>query len=60
MADAEGIPTTGCEYTLNTPPTEEEVRKLKVGDVVVLNGPLVTGRDAIHKYLSTHDSLRRS
>jgi fumarate hydratase class I len=56
MADAEGIPTTGREYTLNSPLTEQDVRKLTVGDVVVLNGPMVTGRDAIHKYLSTHDS----
>ncbi len=56
MADSEGIPTTGREYTFNTPLSEEDVRKLNVGDVVVLNGPIVTGRDAIHKYLSTHDS----
>jgi fumarate hydratase class I len=56
LADAEGIPTTGREFTFNTPLTEDDVRNLKVGDVVILNGPMVTGRDAIHKYLSTHDS----
>jgi fumarate hydratase class I len=36
---------------LNLPLFEEEVRKLKVGDFVYLNGPLFTGRDAVHKYL---------
>ena len=36
---------------LNTPVTEEEVRSLKVGDVVLLSGQLFTGRDAVHKYL---------
>jgi fumarate hydratase, class I len=56
MAKEEGIPTTGREIVLNTPVTEEQVRKLKVGDVVMINGPMVTGRDALHKYLMTHDS----
>src|SRR2546425_422608 len=32
---------------------ESDVRKLKVGDVVLLNGIVFTGRDAVHKYL--HD-----
>lgn len=36
---------------LNTPVTEAQVRELKVGDVVLLNGQLFTGRDAVHKYL---------
>jgi fumarate hydratase class I len=56
MALEEGIPTTGKEVVLNTPVTEEQVRQLKVGDVVILNGPMFTGRDALHKYLMTHDS----
>ncbi len=56
LAGAEGIPTTGREFTFNTPLSEEDVRQLKVGDVVILNGPMYTGRDALHKYLSTHDS----
>ncbi len=56
LADAEGIPTTGRQYTFTTPLSEEDVRKLKVGDVVVLNGQMVTGRDAIHKYLSANES----
>lgn len=56
LAKAEGFPTTGREIVLNTPLQEADVRKLKVGDVVVLNGPMFTGRDALHKYLSTHDA----
>ena len=39
-----------------TPLTEAQMRGLKVGDVVVLNGPMFTGRDALHKYLADHDS----
>ncbi len=36
---------------LNTPLKEEDVRSLKVGDMVFLNGRIFTGRDAVHKYL---------
>jgi fumarate hydratase class I len=35
---------------------EEQIRKLKVGDIVLLNGTIHTGRDALHHYLMTHDS----
>ncbi|WP_059172496.1 fumarate hydratase [Bacillus sp. FJAT-27445] len=42
--------------TLQAPITEEQIRSLKVGDVVQINGMMYTGRDAIHKYLSTNDS----
>ena len=38
---------------LEAPFTEEKIRSLKVGDMVLLNGILYTGRDAVHKYL--HD-----
>ena len=41
---------------LQAPITEEQIRQLKVGDVVHINGRMYTGRDAIHKYLSDHDS----
>lgn len=41
---------------LKAPVTEEEIRKLKVGDVVKISGRLFTGRDAIHKYLADNDS----
>ncbi|PKG23045.1 fumarate hydratase [Niallia nealsonii] len=42
--------------TLQAPISEEEIRKLKVGDVVQINGLMYTGRDAIHKYLSTNEA----
>ncbi len=44
------------EIKLETPISEEDVRRLKVGDVVTITGPLHTGRDALHKYLIDHDS----
>jgi fumarate hydratase class I len=37
--------------TLQTPLDEETVRSLAVGDIVLLNGTIFTGRDAVHKYL---------
>ena len=40
------------EVVLQAPITEEQIRELKVGDVVTINGRMYTGRDAIHKYLS--------
>jgi fumarate hydratase class I len=43
----------GDVVRLQTPLRESDVRKLKVGDVVLLNGVVFTGRDAVHKYL--HD-----
>jgi len=51
-----GLPTTGREVSLTTPLSEDQVRSLRIGDVVLLNGPLHTGRDAMHHYLMTHDS----
>ncbi len=36
---------------LKTPISEEQIRDLKVGDVVLLNGDMFTGRDAVHRYL---------
>lgn len=44
------------QIELTTPITEEQIRQLKVGDVVILNGLIHTGRDALHKYLVDHDS----
>ena len=38
---------------LKTPLADADIRKLKVGDVVLLDGIVHTGRDAVHKYL--HD-----
>ncbi len=36
---------------LTTPLTDEDVSKLKIGDKVLLNGTIYTGRDAAHKRL---------
>ncbi|MCI3925124.1 fumarate hydratase [Paenibacillus sp. TRM 82003] len=44
------------EVELTTPITEEQIRELRVGDVVILNGRMFTGRDAIHKHLMDHDA----
>ncbi|WML42977.1 fumarate hydratase [Neobacillus sp. PS3-40] len=41
---------------LQAPITEDQIRSLKVGDVVQINGRMYTGRDAIHKHLSDHDA----
>lgn len=42
--------------TLKAPISEEQIRELKVGDVVRIDGRMFTGRDAIHKYLSENDA----
>ncbi|WP_375346338.1 fumarate hydratase [Priestia megaterium] len=44
------------EVVLQAPITEEQIRGLKVGDVVRINGMIYTGRDAIHKHLTDHDA----
>lgn len=41
---------------LRAPISEEEIRALHVGDVVLISGEMHTGRDAIHKYLMDHDA----
>lgn len=41
---------------LTAPITEEQIRELKVGDVVKINGRMYTGRDAIHHHLMSHDA----
>jgi fumarate hydratase class I len=51
MVAGEGFPLTGREIVLRPPVTEEQVRALKVGDVVLISGEMFTGRDAIHAYL---------
>jgi fumarate hydratase class I len=55
MARGEGFPLTGREVVLEAPLGEEKVRALKVGDVVLIQGEMVTGRDAAHHYLMHHD-----
>ncbi len=56
MAKAEALPLSGREISLKTPLSAEQVKALKVGDVVLLSGALHTGRDALHHYLMSHDS----
>jgi len=51
IAAGAGFKLTGREVRLEAPLTEQQVRALRVGDVVLVNGPLVTGRDALHHYL---------
>jgi len=51
LAKAEGLPLSGREIHLEAPLTEEQVRALKVGDVVLIDGDMYTGRDAVHAYL---------
>ncbi|MEJ2749745.1 MAG: fumarate hydratase C-terminal domain-containing protein, partial [Anaerolineae bacterium] len=36
---------------LTVPISEEEIRALHVGDTVYLNGVIVLGRDAAHKFM---------
>jgi fumarate hydratase, class I len=54
--DGEGETVDQKIISLEAPITEEEIRALKVGDVVQINGRMYTGRDAIHKHLSDHDA----
>ena len=55
MADQAGFQRTGREVVLRTPLTEEQVRSLKVGDVVLVSGRAYTGRDAVHHHLMKHE-----
>src|SRR5688572_8050582 len=55
MADQAGFQRTGREVTLRTPLTEEQVRALKVGDIVLISGRAFTGRDAVHHHLMSHE-----
>jgi len=38
-----------AEYKLKTPLSEEDVRKLRAGDIVYVSGIIVTARDAAHR-----------
>jgi fumarate hydratase class I len=51
LAKTEGFPLTGREVVLTAPLSEATVRALKVGDVVLINGEMFTGRDSVHAYL---------
>jgi fumarate hydratase class I len=51
MARGAGFPLTGREITLTPPLTEAQMRALKVGDVVLIDGDMFTGRDNVHSWL---------
>jgi fumarate hydratase class I len=56
MLDRPGLTRTGREISLRAPLTEADVRSLKVGDVVLVSGPVFTGRDAVHSHLMKHEA----
>lgn len=39
------------QIDLRTPISDSDIRLLKVGDSVSLSGVLITGRDAVHKWI---------
>jgi len=51
MVLGEGFALTGREVVLTPPLTEQTVRALRVGDVVLITGEVYTGRDAVHAHL---------
>jgi len=52
---AAGFPRSGREISLRAPISEEQIRALKVGDIVLISGRVYTGRDAVHAHLMEHD-----
>jgi fumarate hydratase, class I len=52
---AAGFPRTGREIRLQAPISDEQVRSLKVGDVVLVSGQMFTGRDQVHHHLMHHE-----
>jgi fumarate hydratase class I len=50
-----GFVSTGKEKVLRTPITEEQVRELQIGDVVLISGEMLTGRDAVHAHLMKNE-----
>jgi fumarate hydratase class I len=54
-AAAAGFPRTGREVPLRAPVSDEQIRALKVGDVVLVSGRVYTGRDAVHAHLVKHE-----
>jgi fumarate hydratase, class I len=51
LAKTEGFPLSGREIRLRAPLGEDQMRGLKVGDVVLIDGEMFTGRDAVHAHL---------
>jgi fumarate hydratase class I len=55
MSNGGGFVRTGREKTLRAPISEEQIRELQVGDVVLISGEMYTGRDAVHSYLMKNE-----
>src|SRR6266702_3914932 len=55
MIDQAGFTRSGREVSLQAPLTAEAVQSLRVGDLVLVSGPMFTGRDAVHSHLMKHD-----
>jgi fumarate hydratase class I len=55
MAREGGFIRTGKERVLRAPLTEDQVRELRVGEVVLISGEMYTGRDAVHAHLMKND-----
>jgi fumarate hydratase, class I len=55
MSAGGGFVRTGKEILLRPPITEEQVRELKVGDLVLISGEMFTGRDAVHAHLMKNE-----
>src|ERR1700704_3514799 len=55
MLDQAGFVRTGREVPLRAPISDDTIRSLKVGDVVMVSGQMFTGRDQVHAYLMKHD-----
>lgn len=49
---------TGKEKLINLPMTKKDALSLHVGDMVLVNGKIVTGRDKIHKFLYSERPAR--
>jgi fumarate hydratase class I len=55
LAARDVVARTGREIPLATPLVESTVRRLHVGDVVLVDGVVHTGRDRLHHHLATHE-----
>ena len=55
---SEKLKVKKIKIIINLPLTKQDVLKLKVGDMVLINGQIVTGRDKLHKYLFNKKPLR--
>ncbi len=54
--DASAGPPPPPDHRLTLPAGEEDIRRIRVGDVVELAGPLFTGRDRVHAALAERES----